>query len=194
MKAGMVALFSAVGLTAIFAIPCVAQNGSYDSIKTATASANSNMPSSGPPGKTMITASTSGEDSANSWQHSIIDAVHNAEAATKKTYNEVAGDVKDISLAARIEAVLHENKSTRDSDVYVAAENGTVTITGSALSEHNAQHVQEVVASVYGVKAVNNHLDYPHNGGVATSRKADSAGIAHPARNDGTSTGSAGSY
>jgi hypothetical protein len=191
MKARMVALFSAVGLTATFALPCFAQSSSNGSITTATASANRNMSLPAQPGTATNTAGTSAEDSANSWQHSIIDTVHNAEAATEKAYNEVVGDVKDISLAAKIEAVLHENKSTRDSDVYVAAENGTVTITGSVPSEHNAQRVQEVVASVYGVKAVNNHLDYPHNSGAATSRKADSAGTAHPARNDDASSGNA---
>jgi hyperosmotically inducible periplasmic protein len=194
MKARMVALLSAVGLTAIFALPCFAQRGSYDSIKAATASANSNMSLSGQAGTAMTIASTSAEDSANSWQQSINDAVSNAEAVTERAYNEVTSDVKDISLVARIEAVLHENKSTRDSDVHVTADNGIVTITGSVPSEHNAQRVQEVVASIYGVKAVNNHLDYPQNSGVAASRKADSASIAHPARNDGVSAESAGGH
>jgi osmotically-inducible protein OsmY len=188
MKAGIVALFSALSLTASFAFLCFAQSNSYSSTKTTTTSTNSNMSLSGQPGTAATTASTSTENSANSWQRSINDAVNNAETVTEKAYNEVAGDVRDLSLVARIKAVLHENKSTRDSDVHVTADNGIVTITGSVPSEHNAQRVCEVVASVYGVKAVNNNLDYPHNRGFATSGEADSAGTTQSAHNDDTST------
>jgi osmotically-inducible protein OsmY len=191
MKAGMVALFSAVGLTATFALPCFAQSSSNGSITTATASANRNMSLPAQPGTATNTAGTSAEDSANSWQQSINDAARNAAAVTEKTYNEVADDVKDFSLAARVKAVLHENKSTRDFDVHVTADNGIITITGSVPSEHNAQRVQEVVAGVYGVKVATNHLDYPHTGGIAASREADSAGIAHPAHSDDASSGNA---
>jgi hyperosmotically inducible protein len=191
MRAGIAILFSALGLTAIFALSCFAQSSSNGSMRTATASANRNVSSPAQPGTATNTAGTSAEDSANSWQQSINDAARNAAAVTEKTYNEVADNVKDISLAARIKAVLHENKSTRDFDVHVTADNGIVTITGSVPSEHNAQRAQEVVTGVYGVKAVTNHLDYPHTGGIAASREADSAGITHPAHSDDASSGNA---
>ncbi|MBV8054920.1 MAG: BON domain-containing protein [Deltaproteobacteria bacterium] len=92
--------------------------------------------------------------------------------------------MKDISLEARIKAVLQGNKSTRDSDVHIMADNGMVTLTGGAPSEQNAQYVQEVVASVDGVKAVNNDLNYPHSKGTIIPRDADSMGIVHPAYSD----------
>jgi hypothetical protein len=80
--------------------------------------------------------------------------------------------------------VLHENKSTRGSDVHVTADNGTVTLSGQVPSETRAQTVQEVVANVYGVKTVNNELIYPKNRGAVTPPDSDSTGVAHPAYSD----------
>ena len=166
MKVGIVVSFhvSALSLITIFALPCFAQSSSFSSTTTNT--------------------STTGANAVNSWQQSASDAAHNAEVATEQVYKQVARSVKDISLEARIKAMLHENKSTRDSDVYVTADNGIVTLTGGVPSEHAAQYVQEVVASVYGVKAVNNDLDYPHGRRAVTPPDADSMGIAHPAYSD----------
>jgi hyperosmotically inducible protein len=123
-------------------------------------------------------------DTTGSWQQSASEAVRNAEIATQKVYNDLARNVQNVSLEAKIRAVLHENKATRDSDVQVTANHGVVTLTGEVPSAQSAQQVQDVVASVYGVKAVNNNLKYPHDRGNVTPPDADSTGVAHPAYSD----------
>ena len=183
MKPGIAGWFPVIALsvTIVFPIRSLAQRSSYSSTTTTTMLASSSTSASAQPGMTN-TATTPTGDNRSSWKQSASDTAHNAEIATEKAYNHRARDVKDISLEGRILAVLHENKSTRDSNVHVTADNGIVTLTGKVQSEQNAQRVQEVVASVYGVKAVKNDLDYPS--GAVTPRDADLTGIAHPAYSD----------
>jgi hyperosmotically inducible protein len=194
MKAGRSALLSAVSLTAVLALPCFAQSNSYENSRTATASSSGNKPVFGPTETASSTADTSANDSTNSWRQSINNAARNTEAAGEKAYSEVASDVKNFSLAAKVKAVLHENKSTRDAEVHVAANDGIVTITGSVPSAYSAQQVQEVVANVYGVKAVNNHLDYPQSGRFAASRETDSADAASTMHKNDTPSDTAGGH
>ena len=68
--------------------------------------------------------------------------------------------------------------------MHVTADNGIVTLTGQVPSELNARRAQEVVASVYGVRVVNNDLNYPHSREAVTPPDADSTGVAHPAYSD----------
>ena len=179
MKPGIAVWFpvSALSIIIVFPIRPLAQRSSYSSTTTASDSTSA----SAQRGMTTTTNTTT-EDSRSSWKQSASDGAHNAEIATEKAYNRAARDVKDISLEGRIVAVLHENKSTRDSDVHVTADNGVVTLTGKVPLEQNARRVQEVVASVYGVKAVNNDLNYPSE--AVIPRDADSTGIAQPAYSD----------
>jgi BON domain-containing protein len=122
---------------------------------------------------------------ADSWQHSASEAIQSTEIATEKAYDQLARNVQNVSLQARVLAVLHENKGTRDcSDVSVTADNGIVTLTGQVASAQSAQRVQDVAATVYGVKAVNNHLQYPHERRAVMPPDADSTGVAHPAYSD----------
>jgi hypothetical protein len=183
MKARVAALLPVFVFTLIisFTIPSSA-NSSYSGTTTNT-SANGGTSSSAQPETTATAGSTSG-NSDNSWKQPASDAADSAEVAAKKAYNHLARFAKDIALEGRIKAVLHENKSTRDSDVHVTADDGVATLTGLVSSEQNAQRVQEVVAGVYGVKAVNNDLNYPHPRGFVTPPDADSTGVAHPAYSD----------
>jgi osmotically-inducible protein OsmY len=161
-------------------IPRLAWSNSYSNTTTTAVSSSDGTSLSDQSGNNA----TQTEDNGASWQQSATDAAHQAENATEKAYNRVAQDVKDISLEARITAVLHENKSTRDYDVRATADKGTVTLTGVVSSPQDAQHVQDVVASVYGVKAVNNELGYPHSQRRAIPPDADSTGVSHPAYSD----------
>jgi osmotically-inducible protein OsmY len=65
--------------------------------------------------------------------------------------------------------------------VHVTANQGIVTLTGQVPNERTARHARQMVASVYGVKAVYNELRYPHTDLAVTPRDADSTGVAHPA-------------
>jgi hypothetical protein len=182
MKHGIAGWFPVIALsvTIVFPIRSLAQRSSYSSTTTTTMLASSSTSASAQPEMTN-TATTPTGDNRSSWKQSASDTAYNAEIATERAYNHTARGVKDISLEGRILAVLHENKFTRDS-VHVTADNGIITLTGKVQSEQNAQRVQEVVASVYGVKAVKNDLNYPT--GAVTPRDADLTGIAHPAYSD----------
>jgi hypothetical protein len=186
MKAQVAALFgiSALSLIAIYAPLGFAQSNSYSSTMTTTASANSDESTSGQSGAIATAAAPTTADNGGSWEQSVDDAAHNAELTTEKVYHQLARDSENFSLMARVKGILYENKFTRDSDVHVSANEGVVTLSGSVSSEQAAQHIQEVTANVYGVKAVRNKLDYPHSNGAVTSPDVDSTGIAHPAYSD----------
>jgi BON domain len=183
MKAGIsLALFgSLLSLIIFLAIPSFARSSSYSSTMTTTTPASTN-PSVCEPGTT--TNATITTENGGSWRRSASEAVHNADVATEKAYNRAARDVDNLSLKGRVEAVLHENKSTRGSDVHVTADNGIVTLSGQVSSKRSARSVEEVVANVFGVKAVNNDLTYPSNRGLVTPPDTDSTGVAHPAYSD----------
>ncbi|HJU12551.1 MAG TPA: BON domain-containing protein [Candidatus Binataceae bacterium] len=107
----------------------------------------------------------------------------NSTHANEKTYN-IAGNATDISLESRVEAMLRQNKLTRDSDVHVTADNGVVTLRGKVSSKPNAERIQQAVSNVDGVQAVNNDLNYPGAKKIVTPRDADSTGTTHPAYSD----------
>jgi BON domain-containing protein len=165
-------------LILILAIPCLARSNSDTRSIPIVARTSTDQPAAEP------RQSTTSSDSNGSWQQFAGEAVRDAEAASQKAYNRLAGDVGNVSLEGRVMAVLHENKWTRDSDVQVMADNGIVTLTGNVPSERSAIRVQEVVASVYGVKAVKSELNYPSARGTVTPPDADSMGVAHPAYSD----------
>lgn len=187
MKAGIVALAGiTLPLITILAFPCLAKSGPYSSTTTTTALSNNNTSASDQSGTTTTTTTTptTTENDGSSWEQSVSDAANQAKTAIVKTYSDVARDVRDISLDGKILAVLHENKSTRDLDVHVMADNGVVTLTGVVPSERNAERVEEVVANVYGVKAVSNDLNYPRSRESIAPPDANSTAKAHPAYSD----------
>jgi hypothetical protein len=186
MKAEIAGWFaiSTLSMGLIFPTLCFAQDNSYSSTITTAPPPGFNTVPPGSPGTTNITTTTTATDNSGSWKQSAFDASHKAEVATKSVYDHAARDVKDISLEARITTVLHENKSTRGSDVHVTADNGIVTVKGHVPSEQNARGVQDIVASVYGVKAVDNELNYPRDRGAVTPSNVDSTAVAHPAYSD----------
>jgi osmotically-inducible protein OsmY len=185
MKARMPVGFyiSALASISIFSLPCFAQNASYSTTRTTTAPATSNALASQQV-RNSDTSTTAADTESSSWKQSAADATDNAQLAGKRAYNYTSRGIKDVTLEGRVQAVLRENKSTRNSDVHVTADNGIVTITGNVPSERKARKVQAIVASVYGVKAVNNNLNYPRTQGAATPPDADSMGVAHPAYSD----------
>jgi osmotically-inducible protein OsmY len=169
---------SALVASLTFAIRGFAQSGSQGST---AANHAAGIPSTTTSAATGVDNGNSWKDSLNAAAHNLNDAAQNVELASEKAYDRVAQDVNDLSLETRIRAMLHENKYARGSDVRVTANNGVVTLTGQVPSQQSARHVQEVVAGVYGVKAVHNDLNYPRHNQLVTPRDADSMGVAHPA-------------
>jgi hypothetical protein len=130
------------------------------------------------------TATGNSGNTEESWQQAAHASVRKAEIAAEKAYSQLVRNVQNISLEARILAVLHEDKVSRGSDIYVNADNGFVTLTGHVDSADKARHVQEIVSNVYGVKGVKNALTLPTGAGNATPPVANSAGLAQPAYKD----------
>jgi hypothetical protein len=184
MKAGILPLFGPIlCVGATVGIPSFALSSSLSSrtaaiVTPATIRLSDYLP--------IITTSaiTTTENSNGSLNQSAGEAVHNAEPVTENAYNRAARDVENLALKSRVEDVLHKNKSTRGSDVHVIADNGTVTLWGQISSQRRAQTVQEIVANVHGVRAVNNELSYLRNRQAVTPPDSDSTGVAHPAYSD----------
>jgi osmotically-inducible protein OsmY len=182
MNAGILPLFAAIlPIVVAVGVPSSAQSCSLLS-RTATSTGSIRLFDYLP--AVTPSATTTTENSNGSWSQSAGEAVHNAEIATEKAYDRAARDVENLALEGRVEAVLNEHKSTRGSDVQVTADNGTVTLRGHVPSEGRAQTVQKLVADVYGVKGVNNQLNYPRNRDAVTPPDSDSTGMAHPAYSD----------
>jgi hyperosmotically inducible protein len=64
----------------------------------------------------------------------------------------------DPSLMQKVKATLASDPSTKDATIEVAASNGTVKLTGQVDSKATAEHAQQVVAQINGVKSVDNEL------------------------------------
>jgi hyperosmotically inducible protein len=137
-----------------------------------------------PAPRPIMSTSMSNTEADDSWRQSAREPVHSAEIATQKAYAQVERRVENVTLTGRILAVLHENKSTRNSDISVATNNGIVTLTGRVGSGQEAKQVEQVVLGVYGVKSVNNSLSYSGGPTGAIPGDADSTGVAHPAYSD----------
>jgi BON domain len=173
MKTGKALWITAPALmVSLLALPAFAQSNSYNNTTapgdTAAASENS-------------TASTMTNSTGNSWSNSAKNAANTAATDTEHAYHQVKRDVKDVALEGRVKAMLHEDKYTRGTDVHVTANQGIVTLTGQVPNKRTALHARQMVASVYGVRAVSNELRYPRSDLAATPPDADSTGVAHPA-------------
>ena len=181
MKFFVLPLFAFVmGTLIAVGIPSLARSSSPTS-QTTTATPASIRPSKFVP---ALATSTTTENSERASSQSAAEARKDAEPATEKAYSRSVNDIENLALRGRVEAVLHQNRSTGGSDVHVTADNGTVTLWGRVGSERRAQAVQELVANVDGVRAVNNRLSFPSNREVVTPRDSKSTGVAHPAYSD----------
>jgi osmotically-inducible protein OsmY len=64
----------------------------------------------------------------------------------------------DPSLMQKVKAALARDPATKDAAIEVDASNGTVKLTGQVDSKATAEHAQQVVAQIDGVKSVDNEL------------------------------------
>jgi hypothetical protein len=151
---------SALAAGLLFAPPIFAQanNG-------ASGDANYNASSSAAPTNDNASAENSTTNSSGSTTESVKESTENAASkvkeGTKKIYHHVKRDVKDAALEARIKKALFEDHRTRHEEIHVAADRGIVMLTGAVDSRTTAEHAQEVVARLDGVRDVKNDLVYP---------------------------------
>lgn len=64
----------------------------------------------------------------------------------------------DLALAAAVRSVLKENDSTREVNVEIRADKGSVALRGIVLNEHERDEAVRVAAAVAGVRAVDSQL------------------------------------
>jgi osmotically-inducible protein OsmY len=96
---------------------------------------------------------------------------------------EQAGAVDDETLRTYVQARFYEEDAIRDADIDVAAQNGTVTLSGTVESEQARQRALEIARGVHGVTQVNDELRVADRADaeVAASRPAEGA-TERPAR------------
>lgn len=90
---------------------------------------------------------------------------------------EQAGAVDDQTLRTYVQARFYEEDAIRDEDIDVAAQNGTVTLSGTVESEQAKQRALEIARDVRGVTQVNDELRVADRAEaeVAASRPAEGA-------------------
>jgi hyperosmotically inducible periplasmic protein len=69
-----------------------------------------------------------------------------------------ATQASDPSLMQKAKVALASDPATKDATIEVEASNGTVKLTGQVDSKATAEHAQQVVAQIDGVKSVDNEL------------------------------------
>jgi hyperosmotically inducible periplasmic protein len=69
-----------------------------------------------------------------------------------------ATQASDPSLMQKAKAALASDPATKDATIEVEASNGMVKLTGQVDSKATAEHAQQVVAQIDGVKSVDNEL------------------------------------
>jgi hyperosmotically inducible periplasmic protein len=90
---------------------------------------------------------------------SAKDAATSAGHAVKHTYQGTATALEDTTITAKVKTALHENKSTKDSDIHVTTVAGVVTLTGTVPSSEISAHAQRMAQETTGVKSVTNQLN-----------------------------------
>jgi osmotically-inducible protein OsmY len=129
IKLTLVVIISGVLSASLGAMPGVAQEG--------------NVPAS----ESMHRAGESAENAATSAGHAV-----------EHTYHGAATALKDTAITAKVKTALHENKSTKDSDIHVTTIAGVVTLTGSVPSSEVSEHAQHAAEQTTDVKGVKNQL------------------------------------
>jgi osmotically-inducible protein OsmY len=176
---------SALAASFFLASPIFAQANNGASSDT---NYNANSSSASADGSTTAENSTTTTNRSGSTTESVKESTKNAASkvkeGTKKFYHHAKRDVKDAALEARIKKALLEDNRTRHEEIHVAADRGEVMLTGAVDSSTTAEHAQEVVARLDGVRDVKNDLVYPTKHAEQESSKSgaisSSAGTTKP--------------
>ncbi len=113
------------------------------------------------------TASPSSSDhytGADSVKDSAKHAASEAANDTRSAFHTVKRKTKSAAITTEAKTALLKDPETRHSTIHVTTNRGVVTLTGKVASSGTAQHAQEVVARLEGVRAVRNRLKYPAAG------------------------------
>jgi len=100
------------------------------------------------------------KSTTESVKESVGNAASDVESGTKKAYHKTGTELKSTEITAKAKTALLRDADTKHSTIHVKTNSGIVTLSGKVDSEATAEHAQEVVAAIDGVKEVRNHLKY----------------------------------
>jgi hyperosmotically inducible periplasmic protein len=86
-----------------------------------------------------------------------------AQSAAKHHYNSPAERAEDDLLIVKVKAAIADEGLADESPMTVDADHGRVTLTGVLASREDVQRAVGLVASIDGVKSVNNRLTWEKN-------------------------------
>lgn len=81
--------------------------------------------------------------------------------SARHAYHGSVDQLSDAALTTKVKSRLLKNSRTRKYSIHVESDQGTVTLGGGVDSPSTARYVQNVVAAVHGVRAVDNKLTWP---------------------------------
>jgi hyperosmotically inducible periplasmic protein len=81
--------------------------------------------------------------------------------SVEHAYHATVDQTSDATLTTKVKSALLRNHRTRKYSIHVESDQGKVTIDGAVGSHSSAKYVQAVVASVKGVRTVDNKLTWP---------------------------------
>ena len=79
---------------------------------------------------------------------------------TENAYHKTSSELTSTKITAKAKTALLTDDITKHSTIHVKTNRGVVTLSGEVDSEATAQHAQEVVSQIEGVKEVRNRLKY----------------------------------
>ncbi|MBF6571375.1 MAG: BON domain-containing protein [Candidatus Binataceae bacterium] len=94
---------------------------------------------------------------------SMDNAGSNTSTAVKHAYHASVDQMSDATLTTKVKAALVNDHRAHAFSIHVESDHGMVTIDGAVASSANARHIQKVVASVHGVRGVDNKLTWPRS-------------------------------
>ena len=104
--------------------------------------------------------SVAGQEMHKSGQDLKSAASSTGESA-EHAFHGTADQMSDATLTTKVKSALVSNERTRKYSIHVESDHGNVTIDGTVGSRAKAKYVASVVASVSGVRTVQNKLTWP---------------------------------
>jgi hyperosmotically inducible periplasmic protein len=81
--------------------------------------------------------------------------------SAEHAFHGTADQMRDATLTTKVKSTLLRNERTRKYSIHVESDHGNVTIDGTVGSRSKAKYVASVIASVSGVRSVQNKLTWP---------------------------------
>jgi len=81
-------------------------------------------------------------------------------SGAESAYHKTKSELTSTKITAKAKVALLRDAETKHSTIHVKTNRGVVTLSGKVNSEAAAEHAQQVVSQIEGVKEVRNRLKY----------------------------------